>query len=282
MPVPEAEEAVDPGLDEKAKQVASWSASHAEEMLRHSTLAGLGDGMHVVPLIPPDSIAGFDIANVFWTPPATKLAEKVLNAHQPSGEALRAAWEQRHTQIRHKQCRPLEQDPRRKLQTVTPCYNAGYCMCDGRAGRPVREIAPLATALSTTLQRLVGKGGRLRSEYDRQALILRITHEPDDKLWFHVGHGNLNTLLFTLLSMVEIPDPSAIGLLAHGGTILRAGDPVNMYEAMQGLSTDKMWDLDFWQVDMRFCMAQCEDLRLLPGFVRVCLTAVRHEALWRG
>ena len=111
----EAEEEDEEAARRRSLMIAEWSEEHAKELMQQEPmLEGLQDGMHVVPLGNP---ARSSLHHLVWAAPASEIAAAALSSDRQATSSpalsqglLTAAWEHRHKQVRHQDCKPLKTD----------------------------------------------------------------------------------------------------------------------------------------------------------------------------
>ena len=241
---------------ENSRILREWSATEGANRLSQLPLTGLEErtGARMVP-------SGSDNMDfVQWTPPGSTIAAQALSgvqARSVSGRPrlqgiLRSAWDSLHKGLRASSLAKLENVHAWKS---TPCYAAGFCMCDEHGSRLQAFVKAFQRELRATLVR----GSEARQAFDRGFAILRLsTHGLDGEgevSWFHLGYGNLTTFRFALLRVSRVD--------AHQGRVAESCGRValqfcnseyngldigTLWSSFQHLDLDLRWGFEMWKL----------------------------------
>ena len=243
--------------DEQAQEaeheevVAKWSLGRSNAVLpgvelpnaSHLPLEGFAFCEIVAPAI---DIAGraFENADVNKFSSAGREAHKVI-----------AAWDARHCTFKHDAAPRFCAPPKSvsSLRGGSKCYDVGFCVCQKFKSPP-----PLAQQLAWFLKGQVGKGCRCKSVYESCGLIIRLIssvmgeEDKEASLIAHVGFGNLNSLLFTVMELKQ--DELDLGpALSADAFLLRCGGlkAWNLSDCLRYCDVASDWHVQLLWVDTR-------------------------------
>ena len=218
------------------EDLAMWSEARLKELA-----ATIGPMHHVdstcktvcVPSAPEDNL---DI--VLWFPPATSIADAALN-HFGKRKVVVDLLEKHHEVIIHK----LLPKSKAKGVKATMCAMVAGCVCG--------QDLPLA--FGHILTEWVHKGGCCEIAYQQLRLFVCISpacaEDADTpSLWFHVGYGNLNQSLFTLMPMIRVTNTDFD--FSDVVTLQRPAESrgQHMFKALKSLGTNGHWNMEAFEL----------------------------------
>ena len=168
---------------------------------------------------------------------------------------LLTSWSKHHEAVQQSAVPPMPS----VSNTARVCLQAGMCIC----GQDFAEKRALCDYASLLIRRMFIKGSAERKHYDRNVAVLHILQavpgaENDSHagIWLHLGHGNLNTGVFSVLPL--LPDtisPQALQARHWAPTsfalhIADAAEPVSHYKAFStSCNTTNRWTMECWTLD---------------------------------
>ena len=206
-------------------------------------------GAHAMP-------CGYDAFDMIYSvPPLTKLAKMALEGDAGREEygalkrKLRLLWTEQNKLTYDKYIPELQAHCQ---QTVPHCKVANRCLRDKPA------VIQIETTFRAIMKIALQPRSECRGYYDRGQLVIN-AHRPDCQhggmLWYHVGVGNLNTNIFTLLQLC-LRDPVHQAIAAAFGNIALEVKPndtagyVDAYTALEpAVELGGAWKIAFYITD---------------------------------
>jgi hypothetical protein len=243
-------------------------------------------------LVLPMGGTPFDVTWITWTPPAKTMASSVLSGNRKSmarqlnvRQLLIAEWQKLHWGWRHDKLPPL-QEPGPEQPHV--CICARFCVCEPKYDRCKRWVSILRQYLSCrgvaanvwlakkTLPRKVFNNGRMVLRAYRSAGFVTAPSSAD--LWFYVPFGNLNSRLYSGVTLDYTPTSMSTCKFAQLSWPF-GSRPVTMWQAMLNASLSfqdgDTWEVALWQLSQ----ATNPVLRFEPGR-RIAVTLVQPTFLF--
>ena len=164
--------------------------------------------------------------------------------HGAAGKAARTLvdmWGSRHSTFKHDDAPSFCARPEcvGSLRDLGQCYDCGFCVC-GKKRPP-----PLVQPLVWFIKGQVVKGCPHKAVYEACALVVQVSSDSDESLFFHVGFGNLNSLKFTVmpLTLHVLGDSDAVVLRAESLEVCRLAELLRYYDL------DARWHVELLRID---------------------------------
>ena len=229
--------------------------------------------------VPGLGVPGVDMEVVYWIPPGTEMARRVLGRSPPSFKAaVRQAWSQEHAQLKHATAPaiPPPARPPEKASACVECSRVGECI----SGRCLRIYTALRKALLDILKKKKGQPRSLVNILNKHAkcLIDIYTLDLQVRHIVHLGYGNLNQGAWTILCLSVLSEPPDERLGAS--IVLEAAvEPQQLEKVLLDSPTNVDWDFEVLQLSND---SRSLHTPFVPGIVRArCLVPRSVHSLWR-
>lgn len=228
----------------------------------------------------------FQLDHLVWVPPSEEMF-KLLKSKSARGwqgidvqklwDDLQEKWEELHRHVSHRYSKPLGKVPTFEHKL---CYYAGFCLCS-RDGFFCRVISG---ALRSAFKLWFSKGSSTRRLFDLGCVCVCLWNDGANtqRIFYHVGFGNLSTLHFTFAFLELVRGQRQNIAALHNRVACRFARNApsfgwNVWACLRDLDPAVSWYAQLWRLSSSDDLAQS----FIPGEVEIeSIVPLQHRLIW--